>query len=119
MNLINEIAGHMAAGMRAAESAARLKAEHGVEVGEDWVRKVMGADGFSAALYEAQERANVAVALEETEELPPAQAIAPGPGPGQVVMAEPVAEKPIELLITPGPGPSPNSDGADSVDGGT
>jgi len=54
MNLIETIAGHIAAGLSAAASAARLAAEHGLEVSEDWVRKIMSADGFSSAVASAQ-----------------------------------------------------------------
>lgn len=54
MNFISTIATHIAQGLTAAESAVKIEAEHGVQVTEDWVHKIMGADGFAHALAEAK-----------------------------------------------------------------
>lgn len=66
MNLIERIAQHIASGFTAAEVSAKLEIEHAMKVSEDWVRKIMSADGFSAALASAQARsAEVGVAAQE------------------------------------------------------
>lgn len=66
MNLIERIAQHVASGFTAAEVSIKLELEHAVKVSEDWVRKIMSADGFAAALASAQVRsAEVGAAVQE------------------------------------------------------
>lgn len=50
MNLIQTIAKHVHDGLTEAETAVKLEVEHGVQVTEDWVKKIISADGFHAAL---------------------------------------------------------------------
>lgn len=54
MNLIESIARGVLAGLSHAAIAAKLEAEHGLQVGESWVAKITGADAFSAVLAAKQ-----------------------------------------------------------------
>lgn len=65
MNLIEEIARHVASGLSAAEAAAKLEVEHAVKVSEDWVRKIMSADGFASALDSARTAATAVASVEQ------------------------------------------------------
>lgn len=67
MNLIESVAESVVKGMKAAEIAVELGVKHGLEVGEAWVSRIMGADGFEAAVDAARERAVADVATAEAD----------------------------------------------------
>ena len=56
MNLIAEIAEGIAQGWSHAKIAVEVELKHGVQVGEAWIARITGADGFAQALTEARAR---------------------------------------------------------------
>lgn len=50
MNIIKVIAEHIAAGLSHAEVVLKLDAENGIQVSEAWLKKIIGADGFTHVL---------------------------------------------------------------------
>ena len=61
MNIISTIAELIHAGYSHAQVAVELEAKHAIQVTEAWVGKITGADGFSAALNDAEAKVKAVV----------------------------------------------------------
>jgi hypothetical protein len=54
MTLVHEIAEKAAAGLSAEAIAIEISVARGVELSAEWVRRVMGADGFAHVVAQVQ-----------------------------------------------------------------
>lgn len=54
MNIISTIGKYIKDGLTHAEVVVKLDVEHGVQVSEMWLKKIVGADGFTAVLDQVE-----------------------------------------------------------------
>jgi hypothetical protein len=78
MNIISTIAELISSGYTHAQVAVELEVKHAIQVSEEWVRRITGADGFSAALGEAEAKAKAVVESPVEAVVDGAQAVVQG-----------------------------------------
>jgi hypothetical protein len=68
MNLLSTIGQYIRDGLSHAEIVVKLDVEHAIQVSEEWVAKLRGADGFALVAHLPEEAAAEAVDLTQSAE---------------------------------------------------